>query len=97
MKLAGHDATRIHGSLTVTLSDGREASLDIDIDVSDDRAFVELENHYYNDDDLFRPRGSRRLESQSLSFRWPASSHLLRGEAVPPPLVIRVPVDVRDG
>lgn len=91
MKLAGLDADRIHGSLTVTLRDGREASLDIDIDVSDDRSFLEVQNHY-NDEDRLHPILPVRLLSQTLSIHWPGNPHPLRGEEAPAPLVIRVPL-----
>lgn len=93
MKLLGeHDAQRIHGTLSVTLADGREAALDIDIDVSDPRCFLDIRNHY--DEREFTGLGNLRpvvLLSQSLEIHWPTPPYPLRESERPAPLTIRVP------
>lgn len=93
MMLAGHKANRIHGTLQVTLADGREASLEIDIDVSDPRSFLEVQTHY---DDFERVgmllnRPTRAL-AQTLSIHWPTPPYPLRDPQPEAPLTIRVPV-----
>lgn len=90
MRIAGHDAVRIKGTLVVELADGREGALDIDIDVSDPRAFLEVQDHY---DEYSHSMLSRvRPLSQTLSIHWPSYLYPLRDEErPPPPLTIRMP------
>lgn len=85
MKIAGHTATRVHGSLVVELADGRQGSLEIDIDVSDPRSFMAIRDHY--DEETNEPDPA--MVSQTLEFHWAAPAY--RRDAKVEPLIIRVP------
>lgn len=81
-------ATRIHGTLTVDLEDGRTATIDVDLDVASQETVWGVDRHYA--DDAWRPPFSPRPvlpDATTFSVRVPGFGQN------DPPFLLRIPVD----
>lgn len=89
MRLEGNNATRIHGTLVLVMSDGREGIIDVDLDISDKH--VELRHDYEYDEELLHTPGSIR-GSIPLATVWSIRIPVHLRDSIDPPFRITLPV-----
>ena len=79
MRLAGKEgAKRICGALMVEFEDGTQGSLALDLDVSDPRAFIELQDHWHpggSDFSGFDLHPPRQVVSRTVSIHVPSEGN----------------------